>query len=67
MLASIRRRETPWKDDSVEVFVDAENANDANWNRVKPGGQYVIMPATRIANWKRAQRIFSALFSPPSG
>ena len=31
-----------WEDDSVEVFVDGNNANDANWSAANPGGQYVI-------------------------
>jgi len=36
------RNETTWEDDSVEVFVDGNNANDANWSAANPGGQYVI-------------------------
>lgn len=31
-----------WEDDSVEVFVDALNANPAAWSTNQPGGQYVI-------------------------
>jgi len=36
------RNGTTWEDDSVEVFVDGNNANDANWSAANPGGQYVI-------------------------
>jgi len=31
-----------WLDDSVEVFVDGGNANEATWNSSQVGGQYVI-------------------------
>jgi Carbohydrate family 9 binding domain-like len=31
-----------WEDDSVEVFVDGANANDANWAAGQIGGQFVI-------------------------
>ena len=31
--------QTTWDDDSVEVFVDANNANDARWSAANPGGQ----------------------------
>src|SRR5262245_7451278 len=36
------RNGNTWEDDSVEVFVDGNNANDANWSTNNPGGQFVI-------------------------
>jgi len=36
------RNGNTWMDDSVEVFVDGANANDATWSTSHPGGQYVI-------------------------
>lgn len=31
-----------WEDDSVEVFIDGGNANNANWAAGQSGGQFVI-------------------------
>jgi hypothetical protein len=39
---ALSRNQNTWMDDSVEVFVDGANANDANWSASNPGGQYVI-------------------------
>ena len=36
------RNGNTWMDDSVEVFVDGANANDAAWATNQLGGQYVI-------------------------
>jgi len=53
-----------WMDDSVEVFVDAPTANDANGLVGQLGGQFVITPTTRIAKWKQGIPVTE---KPPPG